>query len=102
MSLKQAFKTVLRLQERSVIYHDISAGTKTDIKVVPSNYFRNLANLEDTVSIGREFVMDKDQLSVVPKRGDKIIDSDIGVATIKETREMFAMGEIIGYRLRTE
>lgn len=102
MSLKDAFKFAIGLQERSAQYHDLSTGIKTNIKITPSNYFRNLSGPEDTVMVGREFVIDKDQLTVIPKRGDKILDTDFGVCTIKEIREMVILGEISGYRLRTD
>ena len=102
MSLKDAFKYAISLQSREVTYHDLSSNEKTSIHLAPSNYFRNLAGPEDSVMVGREFVMEKDQLKVVPKRGDKIIDPDFGVCTIKEIRDMVLLGEISGYRLRTD
>jgi hypothetical protein len=61
-----------------------------------------MSNVEDTVTFGREFVIDKDELEIIPKRGDKLIDDDFGVSTIKEIRDMVVLGEIVGYRIRTE
>lgn len=90
------------MQARTVTYHDISTGDKTSISVAPSNYFRQMSNVEDTVTFGREFVIDKDELEIIPKRGDKLIDDDFGVSTIKEIRDMVVLGEIVGYRIRTE
>ena len=78
-----------------------------EVRISPSNYFRHLEAIEKIVSQGREFVLSKEHLDKLnfgrPKRGDKLIDPDLGTMTITEPREMYDLGgAIIGYRLRTD
>lgn len=76
------------------------------IKVTPSNYFRNLAMPEEVVVEGREFIIAKADLETIgyplPKRGDRLQDSEIGISVISEVREIFDFGgSIMGYRIRS-
>ena len=106
LNLKTAFETILALQSRSVSIVDMDTPTTKTIKVAPANYFRNFAGFEEAVSAGREFVIAKSQLDAVslakPKRGWRIIDSAMGNCTITEIRDMVILGEIVGYRVRTD
>jgi len=77
------------------------------IKVSPSNYFRNLQGPEEIVMSGREFVISKKSLDAVaypiPKRGDRLKDTELGTSIISEVREMFSFGgDIVGFRVRCE
>ncbi len=81
------------------------AVSATSIYISPSNYFRHLAGPEEMTISGREFVISKKVLDSVyypiPKKGDRLKDSDLGTMTLSEVREMFDMGgKIIGYRVR--
>lgn len=78
----------------------------TAIRVAPANYFRNLSGPGETIIEGKEFVISKNSLDIVsfppPRRGDRIKDSESGINTISEVREMHGFGgSIIGYRVRT-
>lgn len=101
-----AFNKILALQARPITLHDISTATQVNVKAAPANYFRNLAGPEETVAIGREFVISKKDLDEVsfpaPKRGVKLIDADFGYSTITDVREMVILGVIVGYRVRAE
>lgn len=105
-NLVNAFNMVLNIQAKEVTFHQISSDTKVTVKAAPSNYFRNKQLIEEMVSFGREFVISAKQLQQVitgvPERGDKIIDTDLGTFTVIGCREMLIMGNIVGYRVRTD
>jgi len=98
-----AFNFIIKLQGRDVTL-DID-NTIYSIKLAPSNYFRKLAMIEEVVEEGYEFVISKTNLDSVsapePKRGDVIIDSVTGDNSIVEVKPLFALGELLGYRVRT-
>jgi len=104
--LVSAFNRALAVQARPITLHDIPNALQVNITAAPANYFRNLAGPEESISIGREFVISKRDLDAVsfgaPKRGHKLIDADFGYLTITEIREMVILGEIAGYRVRAE
>ena len=84
-------------------YYAINA---TPIEYTPANYSRKLAGPEEITIDGKEFVISKQNLErakyPVPIRGDRIVDSDIGLCSIAEVKEMFDFGgELIGYRVRS-
>lgn len=101
-----AFNKILSLQARTVTLDDLETNTQISISAAPSNYFRHMAGPEETFAIGREFVVSKKNLSgtslPLPKRGMRIIDSELGNNTIIEVREMIILGTVVGYRLRTD
>jgi len=108
MSIKSSFNYILNFQSREVTL--TRPLTPTDlvvtVKMAPSDYFRNLETMANTVSKGREFVVSKDALDTVsfprPKRGDRITDGENGTHTITEVREMADIGgATMGYRIRT-
>jgi hypothetical protein len=85
---------------------ELYAIVATAIKLSPSNYSRLLASPEETVVTGREFVVSKNILDAVffpnIKRGDRIIDPQLGANTVTDVKEMHGLGGIImGYRIRT-
>lgn len=107
MSIRSAFDMVLSLQSRSMNIERLGGSGPVAILAAPSNYFRNLNGLEDTVFDGREFVISKSSLDAVsfgvPKRNDRLIDTDLGEMTIVESREMYDIGGgIIGFRVKVE
>jgi hypothetical protein len=104
-TLKSAFNNLLNLQARTMTYEprDVSIPS-FKIKVVPSNYFRNLAGPEEIVIEGQEFVISREFLGDygAPKRGDFLLDDELGSNTITEVRPMMDLGGgIIGYRVRS-
>jgi len=102
-----AFKTVLRMQEISAVLSRRGEIADTNIKVAPSNYFRDFDTLEEIPISGNEFVIDKDRLAGTnfeadgPKRGDTLVTDAHGVTTVDEIRPMLILGTLVGYRIRT-
>ena len=104
MSLKSAFKTIINLQGRDMVFTRRATGGDTveTISAAPSNYFRYL-NLPEEISLETiEIVVAKDDMGalVKPKRGDRVEDSEYGKLTVDAVIEMAVMGEVIGYRVR--
>ena len=103
VNLVSAFEYIISLQGREKTLERLP--TTVQVKMANSNYFRNLAGLEETVVTGQEFIVSKRALDAVsfptPKRGDVIFDVDLGEDTISEVKPLIIMGEIAGYRLRT-
>lgn len=98
-----AFNLLISIQGRDVVL-ERDAISET-VKMAPSNYFRNLASVEETIVEGKEFVVSKTELDRVsfpaPERGDTIVDAELGVDTVDAVKPLIIMGEIAGYRLRT-
>jgi hypothetical protein len=106
-TLSSAFDLLVGSYGRKVTIERPDEISPTNIKIMPSNYFRNLAGPEETIVTGAEFIVSKSNLVESnfprPKRGDVISDDEMGYLTISEVREMFDLGgAIMGYRLRTE
>jgi hypothetical protein len=85
-------------------------GTPTitgQLYISPSNYNRYLEAFGNITVPGHEFIITKKELEKIPalgtiKKGDKIIDPELGTLTIKDEEPMYVLGsEIIGYRCRT-
>lgn len=105
-SLGSAFNTLLSIHSRTVTIERPGVFAATEIKVSPSNYSRNLAGPEGMAIKGREYVVTKyclDKASLPrPKRGDRLVDAELGVDVINEVRELFGFGgHLLGYRVRT-
>lgn len=104
--LKFAFNGLLGMHYRSMTLKRLgSPGFSITIKATPSNYFRNLETAGDVTAEGREFIISKTQIDGTAvdkiKKGDRLVDVDMGEMTIIEAREMFDVGgEIIGFRCR--
>lgn len=107
MSIRFALDAMLGFHKRTVSLERPDTETAYTVTVSPSNYSRNLEGPEDTVMKGREFVISRTTLEaaefpIPPKRGDRIVDSEIGDNAITEVREMYDIGgAIIAYRVRT-
>jgi hypothetical protein len=104
MSIKQAFNFLVNKQSRKMLLEKADFSESIEIPVSPSNYFRNFSGPEEVVIEGQEFVFTKDSIEDfgVPKRGDRLVDSDLGENTISFIKPMYDVGgEIIGYRVRT-
>jgi hypothetical protein len=104
MNLKAAFIFGLSVNKRIGQYQRDEADPISFTYAI-SNYSRNLSVTEDMVADGREFVFSKEEFNKLsltyPKRGDVIIDPDMGALTISEIIEMVIMGELVGFRVRT-
>lgn len=102
-----AFKFVLRLQEQDAVISRRGEIADTNIKIAPSNYFRDYDSVEEVPITGNEFVMDLDQLvgtgfeATGPKRGDTLVSSIYGTHTIEEIRPLSILGRLVGYRIRS-
>lgn len=82
-----------------------SPDISISVEATPSNYSRNLAGPSEIAIEGREFVISKNFL-VAPitiiKRGDRLVDPELGIMTISESNELYDLGgSIIGFRVRT-
>lgn len=103
-----AFNSLLFLHSLEATIERPGQIAAVEIKISPSNYYRNLQGVEEIVMKGREFVISRKTLEdvgfpIVLKRGDIIRTPELGKNTIVESREMFDLGgRIIGYRVRTE
>lgn len=108
--LANAFNAILALHSRTMtIYRPSSTESTTpvSIKMTPANYFRNLSGPDETVTVGREFVISMENLKAsgfpIPKRGDRIEDLELGLNVVAEVREMYDLqAQIMGFRIRTE
>ena len=104
-SLTSAFDFILRLQGREMTLERDAGATAVTVKMANSNYFRTITGLEEAVIEGKEFVVSKRELDLstfpTPERGDVIIDTELGVNSIVEVRDMVVFGNLVGYRLRT-
>lgn len=108
--LANAFNAILALHSRTMtIYRPSSTENTTpvSIKMTPANYFRNLSGPDETVTVGREFVISMENLKAsgfpIPKRGDRIEDLELGMNVVAEVREMYDLqAQIMGFRIRTE
>lgn len=107
MALKDAFNMLLKRHSRT---GQISrpGGTALPIWYTPTNYSRSLQGPSETVFEGREFVITKKALEESAftgplKRGDRLIDTELGTLTMREIEEMFDYGgSVVGYRVRTD
>lgn len=102
----EAFSSILSLTKKEMTLERKNVHAAITIFASPSNYTRNLANLEEMTTMGREFVIDKKDLTAdyLPiKRGDILTDSLFGRMSIVEVREMTGFkGELLGYRVRID
>ena len=104
VNVQAAFNYALNINARDMVLYDTENDTDHNVRASLANYVRNLAAFDDMVIEGREFVISKtdlDKIPLTPKRGMKITDADMGTYTISQVIELVGMGNIIGYRLRT-
>lgn len=106
--LDQAFNALLSRHSRPAILKRIGVTTvQTNIRIAPSNFVSNAEGPADVTIKGREFVISKASIvapfTPILKKGDKIVDTELGSMAIGEIKEMYDMGgAIIGYRIRCE
>ena len=105
MSMTAAFNMLLMMHSRPMTITRRGTVTTGTVRVAPSNYHRNLEVSGSVTEEGREFVVSKEALDAIsfpkPKKGDALVDPDMGTMIIVEAFEMFSIGaEIVGYRLR--
>jgi hypothetical protein len=86
-------------------YKSLYAISPTPIKIASANSYKTSISLEETAIFNGEFVISKSVLDAVNfpniKRGDRILDSQIGANSVTEVIEMMGFGGIIiGYRIR--
>lgn len=104
-NLGNAFNQLLSIHCRTVTITRPGGPGPLTIKITPSNYSRNLSAPEEIVIEGREFVVAKFVLDTVgfpmPKRGDRLVDPELGTSVVSEVRELLGFGgAILGYRIR--
>ncbi|MCK5884476.1 MAG: hypothetical protein KAG61_12370 [Bacteriovoracaceae bacterium] len=104
--LVSAFNTVISAQSRPVEIERFGEFAPLEIRIANSNYTRNLASIEEITITGMEFLIPVSQIVDTdynpPKRGDILRDVDFGENTISFIKPLVIMGNIAGYRVRTE
>jgi len=107
--LKQAFNVLAKLHGRKATLTRFSkdGDLVTEIRITPSNFFRNQEGPSQILVRGREFIIPVDFIvypfSPIIKRGDKIGDPTFGSLAIDEINEMVDLGgDILAYRVRCE
>ena len=103
MNLKNAYNYIISLSGRSMTLYNKDESKNISLKVARSNYFRNFQGFEETVYEGYEYVISIDSLSEfgTPERGDYFVDEALGNLTIDTIKPDIILGEIVGYRIRT-
>jgi hypothetical protein len=106
MSFVGAFDYILSMQKRTVTYTVVDTATNYTIEVSPANFSRNLNGPEEVTFPGREYVISKTNLVKAgyagsPKKNHRIVDAEFGTRTIEEVKEMVLLGQLIGFRVRT-
>ena len=106
--LRQAFNALTRLHSKAATLKRLgSPDVSTAVRITPANFFRFIEGPSQTVIHGREYIIPLDSI-VTPlaggiKRGDRLVDPDIGVMTIDEVIDVYDLGAIpMGYRVRCE
>lgn len=104
--LNAGFKFLINLKGKNVTIERRGEIAAVTIKAAHSNYFRNMSAPEEVVIEGFEFILPKEELDKVsfgtPKRGDILVDDELGANTLEEIRPMIGLGgETLGYRVRT-
>lgn len=107
--LDQAFNVLLSRHSRPATLKRIEKPTtlETAIRIAPSNFVSNAEGPADVTIKGREFVISKESIvapfTPIMKKGDKVVDTELGSMAITEIKEMYDFGgAIIGYRIRCE
>ncbi len=109
MQTRAAFNSLTYFHSRAATLKRLATPSNLEsaIRITPSNYFRNQEGPSQVIIEGREFIIPLDtitpKLSPVIKRGDRIVDSQLGTMTIDEILEVYDVGAILmGYRVRTD
>lgn len=69
-----------------------------------ASYSKADSSIEDTVVYAREYVISSSDIPPTygtVKRGDTLVDAEMGYFTIEQVKELIVFGKIIGYRVRT-
>ena len=100
--IADAFNALLSIHSREVKLRRAGIPDKT-IRISPSNFSRQLAGPAEIQIEGKEFVISKQNLGTWKlKRGDLILDPDMGGLSIVNIDGMYDFGGgILGYRVRT-
>lgn len=105
LPLRDAFELLLSIKKRNVMIGRPGI-TPVAVYVSPTDYTRTLAGPSDTKFTGREFIIPKEQfilLTDVLRRGDKVVDVNLGTLTVTDFDELYdETGNIIGIRFRTD
>lgn len=105
--LAAAFNILIQMHNRPMDLSRPGTALTGKVKCAPSNYFRNIDVEQNITSKGREYVVSKPDVDLIagfgiPKRGDVLVDPDLGRMVLSEIRELHDFGgAIIGFRLRT-
>lgn len=104
-----AFNLLINMQGRAMVLTRPAIPNPVfniSVKAAPSNYFVNGSGPAQVIIEGREFVIRALEIkaaNIKLKRGDRLIDPELGTLTLDQIREMYDLGgDIIGYRVRVE
>ena len=106
--LDQAFNILLSRHSRVATLKRLGTTEQiTTCRIAPSNFVSNAEGPADVTIKGREFVISKESIAApftpILKKGDKLIDDELGSMAIGEIKEMYNLGgAIMGYRIRCE
>lgn len=107
MSLKNFFLSLLQLKKRTVTIIRPGTAINSSIIVHPTNYNRYMEASGNITVRGHEFIITKSEMDKITglfplKKGDKLVDAEIGTLTITDPEPMYDLGgAIISYRCRT-
>ena len=105
ISIINAYKWALKINQRLMTIYAVGSAPQ-NIYVTKSNYSRKMELPEEISTKGREYIITLENLAKtsysVPKKGYKLNDSVLGYATIIEVNEMIILGQVVGYRVRTD
>ena len=104
MSAKQAFNSVIALAGRDMEFKRKSGpDVIVNVKAAPSSLYRQLTGPEEMTIDATEIVVTFDSLNDsgfgIPDKGHYVTDSVMGVQIINSVKNMFVLGELIGYRI---
>ncbi len=102
--LKEAFNLIIQLQKEDCDILTKSGVAINGVAIARSNLNRKLQAIEDSTYEGREFVFTSDEAERVswdPRLGDRITTPTLGTNSITEIIPQIALGQLIGYRVRT-
>lgn len=106
--LQGAFNALFIIHSRPAVLKRLgSPDVQTNVRIMPSNYFRFLEGPSHTTIHGREFIISKVSIETpmtpIIKRGDKLVDSNYGSMAIDEVVEMVDLGgAVMAWRVRCE
>jgi hypothetical protein len=105
MSVKQAFNLIISTAGRPMDFKRKSSPVEilTGIDAAPDSIYRQIAGPEeltiDATGVVVKYDDFKDTSYGLPAKGHTVTDPVFGTQTINSVKEMFVLGELIGFRI---